>query len=106
MIGLSLLAVTVTVTLVGLAILCMVATRPEIALEPVGAPFGRVALSDPAADTMAELAKQSTLSDDWKKVEMKSLVEVEDMLDCLEARNVRQREMVVLGDDRFLVRWR
>jgi hypothetical protein len=106
MIGLSLLAVTVTVTLVGLAILCMVATRPDVALEPVGSPFGRTGLADPAADTLTELAQQQTLSGDWQEAELRSLTEVENLLDYLEVRNVRQREMVVLGDDRFKVRWR
>jgi hypothetical protein len=83
MIGLSLLAVTVTVTLVGLAVLCVVATRPSVALQPAGPTFGRTGLNDPAADTMAGYDQQATLAGDWQEVEMTSLSDVEDMLDAL-----------------------
>lgn len=107
MIGFSLLAVTVAVSLVGLAILCVTATRPAVALQPAdGLPFGLADLTDPAADTMTAGPAETTLAGDWHEVELNHLGQVEDLLDSLEARNVRHREMAVVGNDKFVVRWR
>jgi hypothetical protein len=49
---------------------------------------------------------EATMAGDWQEVELTSLTAVEDMLDALEARNVRHREMAVVGNDKFVVRWR
>jgi len=106
MIGLSLLAVTVAVTLVGLAVLCVVATRPSVAMQPASGSFGLAGLTDPATDTMTGFAPDATLNGDWHEVELNRLSDVEDLLDALEVRNVRQREMAVVGNDKFVVRWR
>jgi hypothetical protein len=106
MIGVSLLAATVTVTLVGLAIFCVVAMRPAVALQPDVGPLGLPGLTDPCSDTMTSGRVEETLSGDWHEVRLSRLKDVEDYLDALENQNVRHREMAILGNDSFLVRWR
>jgi hypothetical protein len=42
----------------------------------------------------------------WHVATLASLNQVEDLLDCLEARGVAEREVVTLEDNLFAVRWR
>ena len=43
---------------------------------------------------------------DWQSKNFRSLSHVEDMLDSLEAHGFQHREVVVLTDDCFTVRWK
>ena len=42
----------------------------------------------------------------WHVATLANLNQVEDLLDCLEARGVAEREVVTLEDNLFAVRWR
>jgi hypothetical protein len=106
MISFTLLAATTAVSLGVLTVLCVVAVRP-VELQPgtVG-PFEAPDLADPAADTMAGGRSEATLAGDWHEVTLNKLSDVENLLDSLEAQSVAHREMSIVGNDKFLVRWR
>jgi hypothetical protein len=106
MIGLSLFAATVAVTLVMFTVLCAVVTRDPTFQPATVNPFAGPAVADPAAETLAMGTADPTLAGDWKQAELDSLSDVEDLLDRLEACHVRHREMNVVGNDKFVVRWR
>lgn len=61
---------------------------------------------DPSADTMAGEAETVFADDGWTVITLTSLSEVEDLLDCLEAQKFAQREVRVMGNSRFRVRWK
>jgi len=106
MIGVTLLAATITVTLVSLAVLCVVAVRAVPVLQPDGGPFGLPEITDPASETMTGGPAGVTLAGDWHEVRLNNLTDVEEFLDGLEAGNVRHRELSVVGNDTFVIRWR
>jgi hypothetical protein len=103
---LPLMAATLSVSLIGLAILCVVATRNPAYAPASGTFFTPPLPADPHADTLAGHCSDSTLAGDWKAVECCSLADAEEMLDVLEARNVQFREFEVVSNDRFVVRYR
>ena len=43
---------------------------------------------------------------EWQTATLHSLTEVEDLLDCLEARGVASREVSVVNSGTFAVRWK
>jgi hypothetical protein len=43
---------------------------------------------------------------DWKLVTLCRLCDVEELLDCLEANHVAEREVHTFGNNTFAVRWR
>ncbi len=108
MFTLTLLAATLTVTVVGLAILCIVATNDPTLIPATVNPFGGIShFSDPSAVTMpSSHSHESTMLGDWQTVELNRLSEVEDLLDSLENSSVRHREFQVLNNNTFVVRWR
>ena len=64
-------------------------------------------LSDPTVETVvgnsgpAEVARG-----DWHVAQVETLSDAEDFLDALEAQGVEHRELVILGNSTFAVRWR
>jgi hypothetical protein len=92
--------------LAGCAILAAVVVHEHDLLPATVNPFGGNTVTDPTAETLASGSADPTLAGDWKRAELHSLSEVERLLDALEARHVRQREMDVVSDDTFVVRWR
>lgn len=66
-----------------------------------------VGLSDPAADTLATGGhfRQATRVD-WNLATVTALSDAEDLLDTLEFQGFAERELVVLGNSSFAVRWR
>ncbi|MBN9519885.1 hypothetical protein J0H58_15395 [bacterium] len=91
----SMLAVAATV---------VVTTRSGVqtALADQGTAVG---LGDPAADTLAD-APRTPARIDWQLTTVDNLSAAEDLLDCLEAHGYAERELVVLGNSTFAVRWR
>ena len=86
-----------------------VATRSSLFSAETVNPFDAVSTSDPAADTLCSEAltrTQFAQSAGWKLVTLTNLREVEDLLDCLEASSVAEREVHTLGNSHFAVRWR
>lgn len=105
MIGLTFL-LTLGFSLAALAVLGMVATR-ESGLAPATVnPFGDTRFSPSAADTLPNgTYEATTLAGDWQTAELKSLHQVEDMLDWLENHDVSHTELQSF-DGKFVVRWR
>lgn len=68
-------------------------------------PFAPVA-PPTAADTIAAEVDTVFTDDGWTVITLTSLSEVEDLLDSLEAQKVAQREMRVMGNSSFRVRWK
>lgn len=64
-----------------------------------------VGLHDAAAETLVGDAKRSSTGD-WQLTAVDDLTDAEGLLDCLEARGYNDRELVVLGNSCFAVRWR
>ncbi len=64
-----------------------------------------VGLADPAAETHVggPAARART---DWQLTTVDNLTSAEDLLDCLEAQGYEDREVIILGNSRFAVRWR
>ncbi|MDY3561318.1 hypothetical protein R5W23_002595 [Gemmata sp. JC673] len=66
-----------------------------------------VGLSDPAADTLATgcQLRPVTLSE-WNLATVTALSDAEELLDVLECQGYAERELMVLGNSCFTVRWR
>jgi len=85
------------------------ATRSSLFHPETVNPFDAVGSSDPTDDTLSGEAvtrTQFAQSAGWKLVTLTNLREVEDLLDCLEASSVGEREVHTLGGSNFAVRWR
>lgn len=59
-----------------------------------------------AADTLSAGVDTVFADEGWSVITLTSLSDVEDLLDSLEARNVAQREVRVMGNSSFRVRWK
>ncbi len=77
----------------------------RILSEPEVADHTLVGLGDPAAETLS--SDDSAVGHrEWHVTTVTSLSDAEDMLDCLESNGFAERELVVLGNQSFAVRWR
>ncbi|HVL11081.1 MAG TPA: hypothetical protein VM529_00855 [Gemmata sp.] len=66
-----------------------------------------VPLSDPAAETLdGHSGPPQPALTDWNVATVETLGDAEDLLDALEAQGVEQRELVILGNATFAIRWR
>ena len=66
-----------------------------------------VGLSDPAADTVITGDHvRATTRTDWNLTTVAALSDAEELLDVLECQGFAERELVVLGNSCFAVRWR
>ena len=100
---------TLTLVIVGTAIaitfMYVVTVRagsPSLASEQTA-----IGLGDSAAETMGYgNHPQSAARTDWRMTTVDDLTDAEDLLDCLENQGVEERELVVLGNSCFAVRWR
>lgn len=63
-----------------------------------------VGLHDPAAETLVGGGEPARI--EWQLATVQSLTDAEEMLDGLEARGFQERELVVMGNSSFAVRWR
>jgi hypothetical protein len=95
MLPLALLAVTAAAT----AGVVMTLQKPGTVY-----PFAPVKPS--AADTLAADAETVFADDGWSVVTLNRLSDVEDLLDSLEAHQVVEREVRVMGNSSFRVRWK
>lgn len=64
-----------------------------------------VGLTDPAAETMSGGSVRRT-DRAWAMTTVASLTDAEGMLDWAEVHGFAERELVVLGNSSFAVRWR
>jgi hypothetical protein len=81
----------------------VVSARPEPALAGENTVVG---LADPAAETVIGGRVVPCPGAEWQMAVVDDLSAAEDLLDCLEARGFEHRELVVLGNSSFAVRWR
>jgi hypothetical protein len=66
-----------------------------------------VGLGNPTHETLPHpLAFEPASRADWQLATVTNLRDAEDMLDCLENQGVAERELVILGNSCFAVRWR
>ncbi|HJZ56853.1 MAG TPA: hypothetical protein VKE74_17930 [Gemmataceae bacterium] len=66
-----------------------------------------VGLGDPASDTLPCTGERAQPSGtEWQVTTVASLSAAEQLLDCLEAQGYAEREMVILGNSSFAIRWR
>lgn len=77
-----------------------VAARPALAADNTV-----VGLADPASETLRSDAPARPRAD-WQLAAVNDLTHAEDMLDSLESHGYEDRELVVLGNSCFAVRWR
>ena len=63
-----------------------------------------VGLTDPAAETLPGGTR--TKRTEWQLATVDDLTAAEELLDCLENQGFAERELVVLGNSAFAVRWR
>jgi hypothetical protein len=64
-------------------------------------------LSDPTVETLVgNSGPADPVRSDWHVATVDSLRDAEDYLDALEAQGVEHRELVILGNSTFAVRWR
>ena len=77
--------------------------------EPAEAPAGETTLSDAVAtaETLAGGREMAPLPrNDWNLTTVTALNDAEELLDVLEMKGFAERELVVLGNSCFAVRWR
>lgn len=75
------------------------ATAPELTSQGTA-----VGLGDPAAETLP--TGTQPLATEWQLTPVSDLTAAEDLLDCLEAHGYAERELLVLGNSSFAVRYR
>lgn len=86
------------------AVYVVAAKGKEVALASDNTVVG---LSDPAADTIATGRHLRTATrTDWNLTTVTALSDAEELLDVLECQGFAERELVVLGNACFTVRWR
>ncbi|QJW96852.1 hypothetical protein [Frigoriglobus tundricola] len=78
--------------------------------EPVQALAGETTISssaDPAAETLTSGRDLAPVTrTEWQLTTVSALSDAEELLDVLENQGVNERELVVLGNSCFAVRWR
>lgn len=65
-----------------------------------------IGLSDPASETLPAGGTQTPPPCEWHLTTVPDLTTAEGLLDCLENQGIAERELVVLGNSCFAVRWR
>jgi hypothetical protein len=107
------IAMTLTLLLIGgitiaIVAVSVVSSRAYEVVEPVlvGETTG-CGLADPATETMVEHnGNGRSVQTDWNLATVSALCDAEDMLDSLENQGYSERELMVLGNSCFAVRWR
>jgi hypothetical protein len=64
-----------------------------------------VGLGDPAAETLSSETSAKSAKE-WQLTTVDNLTAAEELLDLLENQGFAEREVVILGNARFAVRWR
>jgi len=99
---LTLLIVGAAVAITFMYVTTVRASSPALASEQTA-----VGLGDPANETLAYGNQpHATNRIDWHMTTVNDLTDAEDLLDCLENQGIEDRELVVLGNSCFAVRWR
>ncbi len=102
---LMIVGVTIAITAV-----CVVANRAyDVIADPalVGETTA-VGLADPATETLSggQREKHASVESDWQLTTVSDLCDAEELLDCLEYQGYTERELLILGNSCFAVRWK
>jgi hypothetical protein len=73
---------------------------------PAGSQTTAVGLKDPGAETLPADGTRTPAGTEWQLTTVNNLTAAEELLDCLENQGFAERELVVLGNSCFAVRWR
>ena len=82
------------------------ATAGVVMTQKPGTVYPFAPVKPSTADTLAADAETVFADDGWSVVTLSRLSEVEDLLDSLEAHQVGEREVRVMGNSSFRVRWK
>ena len=100
---------TLTVTSVALGLMAVyVLVKAKEAQGALAGADTVVGLGSASADTLSTGGNHLTPATrtDWRLATVSALCDAEDMLDTLEYQGYAERELVVLGNSCFAVRWR
>jgi hypothetical protein len=99
---------TFTLLIVGVAaITFMYVTTVRAGSPALASEQTAVGLGDPASDTLAYGNQpHADPRTEWRMTTVNDLTDAEDLLDYLENQGIEDRELVVLGNSCFAVRWR
>jgi hypothetical protein len=97
---------TVAGIAIALTAVYVYATKPE-SVEALAGETTIANAADPAAETLASGRHiVPATRTDWQLTTVSALHDAEELLDVLEFQGVAERELVVLGNSCFAVRWR
>ncbi len=109
---LSILLPTAVLTAAAVMSLFAVFASKVGVFAPVAEPQLVPGASDPSTDTLAgssEMVKTVLIpprKPEWQTATLHSMADVEDLLDSLEAHGVASREVSVVNNNTFAVRWK
>lgn len=90
-----------------ISILHVVAQRGSTVHPALASDNTAIGLRDAAVDTLRGGSHTPVArTADWQMTSVDDLHSAEDLLDCLEANGVTEKELIVLGNHCFAVRWR
>ena len=90
----------------GILVAATYVVSSHVISEPATAGENTLAgLGDSMSDTLSS-GDAAVGRPEWQVTTVTSLRDAEDLLDSLEAHGFGERELVVLGNDAFAVRWR
>src|SRR5690348_16528277 len=92
-----------------LVVVYVVATQTKVE-EALAAETTVAGAADPSAETISTgrftAPRPSEVRSEWQLATVNNLSDAEELLDVLENNGVAERELVVLGNTCFAVRWR
>jgi hypothetical protein len=102
------LALVMIAGTIALTAVFVVATQVHETVNPVLTDeTTMVGLADPASDTLCgQHSATPAPAGEWCLRTVSRLRDAEELLDCLEAQGYHERELVILGQASFAVRWR
>jgi hypothetical protein len=80
----------------------------EVAQPALAGESTAIGLADPAAETLCGHNENhiATTQGSWQLSTVSALCDAEELLDYLECQGYSERELVILGNSTFAVRWR
>jgi hypothetical protein len=91
-------------SVVAVTVVCVAATRADEVVNPVlEGDATLVGLNDTVTGSQKTAPPSRT---EWNVATVSALCDAEDLLDSLERRGFAERELIVLGNANFAVRWR
>ncbi|MCI0704525.1 MAG: hypothetical protein L0241_26010 [Planctomycetia bacterium] len=97
---------TVTGIVIGLSAVYVLSTKSR-PVEVLASETTMVGMTDPASETLPVGQEPTALpAVEWHLTTVSALSDAEELLDALENQGCTERELLVLGNSCFAVRWR